>query len=149
VNAVEIATALIQKWEGCSLRAYPDPATGAAPWTIGYGATGPSITEGTVWTQAQADADLESRITAIATQIQNESSYMMDDNQEGACISLAYNIGITAFLGSTLFKNWNAGNAQAAADQFLVWNKAAGQVMQGLSNRRADERRVFLGGAPT
>jgi GH24 family phage-related lysozyme (muramidase) len=26
--------------EGCRLEAYPDPATGAAPWTIGYGHTG-------------------------------------------------------------------------------------------------------------
>jgi lysozyme len=149
MTAIDVATALIHKWEGCQLRAYPDPATGAEPYTVGFGATGPNITAGTIWTQAQADADLESRITAIAKQIQNESSYMMDDNQEGACISLAYNIGINAFLGSTLFKDWNAGNVQASADQFLVWNKAAGKVMQGLVNRRADEQRVFLGGAPT
>jgi lysozyme len=148
MSAVDIATALIHKWEGCSLRSYPDPATGAAPWTIGYGATGPAITEGTVWTQSQADNDLETRIAALSKTITNESSYMMDDNQEGACISLAYNIGINAFLQSTLFRDWNAGNAEEAADQFLVWNKAAGKVNQGLVNRRADERRVFLGGSP-
>jgi GH24 family phage-related lysozyme (muramidase) len=31
--------------------AYPDPATGGAPWTIGWGSTGPDITKGTVWTK--------------------------------------------------------------------------------------------------
>jgi len=38
---------LIRRFEGCAKRradgryeAYPDPATGGAPWTIGWGATG-------------------------------------------------------------------------------------------------------------
>src|SRR5689334_19359009 len=45
---------LIQQFEGCarlrqdgSVEAYPDPGTGGAPWTIGWGATGPGIAEGT------------------------------------------------------------------------------------------------------
>jgi len=28
---------LLKTWEGCELSAYPDPASGGAPWTIGYG----------------------------------------------------------------------------------------------------------------
>ncbi|HID1023608.1 TPA: glycoside hydrolase family protein, partial [Klebsiella michiganensis] len=32
--------ALIKRFEGCRLTAYPDPGTGGAPWTIGYGWTG-------------------------------------------------------------------------------------------------------------
>jgi len=54
--------ALIQKWEGCAKRradgrfeAYPDPGTGADPWTIGWGSTGPDIKPGLIWTQAQCD----------------------------------------------------------------------------------------------
>lgn len=148
MTAIQIATELVQKWEGCSLRSYPDPATGAAPWTIGYGATGPGITQGTVWTQDQADRDLQTRLEAIQERIENESSYAMNDKQLGACISLAYNIGINAFLGSTLFAEWNANNPEAASAQFMVWNKAAGKVMQGLVNRRADEQIVFNGGEP-
>lgn len=31
----------IKDFEGCSLTAYPDPGTGGAPWTIGYGWTHP------------------------------------------------------------------------------------------------------------
>ncbi|HKV00986.1 MAG TPA: lysozyme [Ktedonobacteraceae bacterium] len=148
MNSIDIATALCKKFEGCSLTAYPDPATGGAPWTIGYGATGPSITQGTVWTQDEADEDLQHRLISLATQIERKCQYVMNENELGACISLAYNIGIGAFLGSTLFKDWNAGNAAAAAEQFLVWNKAAGRVMAGLATRREAEREVFLGGVP-
>ena len=53
---------LIRRFEGCArkradglIEAYPDPGTGAAPWTIGWGATGPDIGPGTVWTQQQCD----------------------------------------------------------------------------------------------
>lgn len=149
MSAINIAQALCQRWEGCSLTAYPDPASGGEPWTIGYGQTGQDITAGTVWTQAQADAALMQRISELSTAIQSELAYPMNDNQLGACISLAYNIGLTAFSNSTLLKDWNAGEVQAAADQFLVWNRATGKVMQGLVNRRADERSVFLGGDPS
>lgn len=57
--------ALIKRFEGCARRcrdgkfqAYPDPGTGGAPWTIGWGATGPGIASGTVWSQAECDARL-------------------------------------------------------------------------------------------
>jgi len=148
MSAVDVASALIHRWEGCVLTAYPDPATGGDPWTIGWGSTGPGITEGTVWTKEQADADLLSRLSELSFRINQDLRIGMNYNQIGACISLAYNIGIGAFLSSTLLSLWNEGNVQAAADQFLVWNKASGHVMPGLVNRRADEQRVFLGGDP-
>jgi hypothetical protein len=50
--------ALIKQFEGCArkrsdgcIEAYPDPGTGGEPWTIGWGAAGPGIALGTVWTQ--------------------------------------------------------------------------------------------------
>src|SRR5687768_15991119 len=56
------ALALIKEFEGCHkvrsdgmIEAYPDPASGGDPWTIGWGSTGPGIRKGTVWTQEQAD----------------------------------------------------------------------------------------------
>lgn len=42
--------------------AYPDPLTGGAPWTIGYGHTGPEVRKGLVWSRAQAEAALVSDI---------------------------------------------------------------------------------------
>ncbi|MGE8289880.1 MAG: lysozyme, partial [Stenotrophomonas sp.] len=55
MSAQDNAAALVRKWEGCRLKAYPDPASGGDPWTIGFGATGPGIRRGVVWTQQQAD----------------------------------------------------------------------------------------------
>ena len=70
----------------------------------------------------------------------------LNDNQLAACTSLAYNIGLAAFRGSTLLRKLNDGDYQGAADQFPVWNKAGGRVVQGLVNRRAAERDLFLKG---
>lgn len=148
MSAIDIATTLVRRWEGCTLTAYPDPATGAEPWTIGYGATGPGISQGTVWSLDQAKVDLQARLGTLAEYFQNKVPENVSDNQLGACLSFGYNVGRQAFLGSTLLRLWNAGNLPAAADQFLLWDKAAGKVMPGLFNRRTDERRVFLGGAP-
>jgi lysozyme len=138
---------LCKKWEGCRLQAYPDPATGGDPWTIGYGATGPDIKKGVVWTQEQADADLQNRLISI---IQEFDNFIMDDltdNEAGAIVSLGYNIGLGNLRRSTLIRDLNNGDTQGAADQFLVWDHAAGHVMSGLYNRRKAEREVFLGGS--
>ncbi|EAW4242513.1 lysozyme, partial [Salmonella enterica subsp. enterica] len=40
MNISDRGVALIKTFEGCRLKAYPDPKTGGAPWTIGYGWTG-------------------------------------------------------------------------------------------------------------
>lgn len=63
-----------------------------------------------------------------------------------AGLSLAYNIGLGAFCHSTVARLMNAGNWRLACDSFLVWNKAGGRIIQGLVNRRADERKLCLEG---
>ena len=136
--------ALAKQYEGCRLIAYPDPASGGAPWTIGYGATGPGITRGTVWTQAQADADLIARMTNIGTIIDGMVTAPLTDNQKAALCDFAYNLGETALRGSTLLKLLNSELYTAAAAQFAVWNKADGKVMPGLVHRRAAETVLFL-----
>lgn len=143
-EALAVADRLTRKWEGCKLQAYPDPATGGKPWTIGWGSTGPGIEKGTVWTQAQADArhkwDLENFMIGVKAAVKKPATA----GQLGAMTSLAYNIGIGAFRGSTLLRLFNAGDAKGAADQFPRWNRANGKVMEGLTRRRNDERREFL-----
>ncbi|WP_244120010.1 glycoside hydrolase family protein, partial [Burkholderia gladioli] len=47
---------------------------------------------------------------------------------------------------STLLRMLNASARPAAADQFLVWNRAGGVVSDGLKRRRAAERDLFLTG---
>ena len=45
---------------------------------------------------------------------------------------------------STLLRLLNAGNFQAAADQFPRWDRAGGKEVAGLLARRNAERALFL-----
>lgn len=143
MSALAHALAIIRKWEGCKLVAYPDPGTGGAPWTVGWGATGPGIGPGTVWTQAQADERLAQDVERFMAGVQRVLTREPSDNELAAMTSLAYNIGLGAFERSTLLRFLNAGDKANAAKQFDVWRRAGGRVMQGLVNRRADERKLF------
>jgi lysozyme len=42
----QCAVDFVSQHEGLRLNAYPDPATGGDPWTIGYGSTGPNVKPG-------------------------------------------------------------------------------------------------------
>ena len=144
MTALAHAMALIRRWEGCRLVAYKCPA---GIWTIGWGSTGPGITEGVRWTQAQADERLARDVEKFMVGVRKLLRRPVTEAQLGAMTSLAYNIGIGAFGSSTLLRLFNAGQTDLAAAQFAVWRRAGGKVLQGLVNRRADERRVFEGGA--
>jgi lysozyme len=143
--AIDEALALIKRWEGCHLEAYPDPGTGGDPWTIGWGSTGPGIAKGVKWTQKQADDRLAADVRKFMLGVQNAVTKPATEKQLGAMTSLAYNIGLGAFRSSTLLRKFNAGDVAGAADQFSRWNRAGGGIMKGLSNRRADEAAVFRG----
>lgn len=143
MSALAYAVSLIKKWEGCKLAAYPDPATGGDPWTIGYGATGAGIKKGVTWTQAQADDRLALDVDRFLKGVRSVLKKPATDAQLGAMTSLAYNIGVKAFTNSTLLRKFNAGDKAGAAAEFGRWNRAGGKVMRGLTNRRADEREVF------
>lgn len=143
--ALDHALALIRRWEGCQLTAYPDPGTGGAPWTIGWGSTDPGIEPGVKWTQQQADERLAADVQKFMRGVEKAVGEPLEPHQLGALTSLAYNIGLGAFQASTLLKRLKSGDMAGAAVQFDRWNRAGGRVMKGLVNRRADERRVFEG----
>ncbi|HGM5043062.1 TPA: lysozyme [Stenotrophomonas maltophilia] len=143
MSALAYAVALIKKWEGCRLEAYPDPGTGGDPWTVGYGATGSGIAKGVKWTQTQADERLAQDVTRFLKGVQSAVKKPATDAQIGAMTSLAFNIGAKAFANSTLLRKFNAGDAAGASAEFPRWNRAGGKVMKGLTNRRLDEQRVF------
>ncbi len=135
---------LIRRFEGCRLDAYPDPGTGGDPWTIGYGATGPGIAPGVVWTQEEAEARLVEDIAQFAGAVERALTVPVSANEFAAMVSLAFNIGAGAFRKSTLLRLVNDGHFEAAAEQFLRWNRAGGREMPGLTRRRQAERQLFL-----
>ncbi|EPI4792777.1 TPA: lysozyme [Klebsiella oxytoca] len=140
--------ALIKGFEGCRLTAYPDPGTGGAPWTIGYGWTypvdGKPIKPGMKIDQATADRLLKTGLVSYENDVQKLVKVKLTQNQFDALVSFAYNVGSRALSTSTLLKKLNAGDNKGAADEFLRWNKAGGKEMPGLTKRRKAEREVFL-----
>ena len=141
------AMELAKEFEGCRLEAYPDPVYGWRRATVGYGATGPAIIEGTVWTQEQADDDLLYRMKGVGAHIDTLVTVPISDEQKAALCDLAYNIGLGAFGSSTLLACLNVNHMQGAADQFMVWTKAGGVELPGLVKRRDAERALFTLGA--
>lgn len=151
--------AVCHYFEGWSNTAYPDPATGGAPWTIGRGHTGPEVKAGLVWTDEQGEAAFDRDIhkfAGYAQRIVDGCRFAVTQGQFDGLTLILFNVGpgspikdgilrLRTGAPSTLVRRFQAGEIDAAADQFLLWNKAAGRVMLGLTRRRAAEREVFLG----
>ena len=135
--------ALIKSVEGLRLEAYPDPATGGDPWTVGYGHTGPEVKPGLVISEAEAEALLRADCTWFEECVDAYVIVDLEQNQFDALVSFAFNVGCRALESSTLLKLVNAGNFEAAEGQFSRWNKAGGKVLSGLSARRKQEAELF------
>ena len=136
----EKGAALIKSFESCRLRAYmptPDDV-----WTCGWGSTR-GVTKDTVWTQEEADARFLEDVAQFEECVNDCVSAALTQNEFDACVSLAFNIGCTAFRNSTLVKLLNLADYNGASLQFLRWNRQAGKVLNGLTRRRIAERELF------
>ncbi|MBP0998461.1 lysozyme [Serratia fonticola] len=134
---------LIKSFESLKLKAYPDPATGGKPWTIGWGHT-KGVKPGDKITQAQAEAFLSDDLAEFESAVNSAIKRPMTQSQFDAMVSLAFNIGGANFASSTLVKKFNVGDVAGSADEFPRWNRANGKVMNGLTRRRTAERELFL-----
>ena len=141
--------ALIKQFEGCArllkdgrVEAYPDPGTGGAPWTIGWGATGKGIGPGTVWSQEECDTRLEADLARYAADVARAvGDAPTNQNQFDAMVSFHYNTG--AIFRATLTRKHIAGDYDAALLEFARWNRAGGRILKGLTRRRAAEARLY------
>ena len=134
---------MICGFEGLELKAYDD---GVGVWTIGYGTTiinGIKVKKGDTCTIEQAKSYMAQDLKKFESAVDTSVKVTINQNQFDALVSLAYNIGTSAFKSSTLLKKLNAKDYKGAAAQFDRWNRASGKVMQGLVNRRAKERKLF------
>jgi GH24 family phage-related lysozyme (muramidase) len=145
----ERGMALIKQFEGCArlrrdglVEAYPDPGTGADPWTIGWGSTGAGIARGTVWTQQQCDARLEQDLACYAAQVHEAiGDVPTTQAQFDALVSFHYNTG--AIRRATLTRKHVAGDFAGAAREFARWSRAGGRILKGLVRRRAAEAALY------
>jgi len=136
---------LICGFEGLELKAYDD---GVGVCTIGYGTTiyphGKAVQYGDTCTIEQAKNYMQYDLRRFEQAVSAAVNVPLNQNQFDALVSLSYNIGIGAFKNSTLLKLLNASDYHAASHQFDVWIKAGGKTVQGLVNRRAVEKTLFL-----
>lgn len=133
---------LITSYEGLRLEAYPDPATGGEPWTIGYGHT-EGVQPGDVISKPQAIAFLHDDLRESYEPAVLELCPVTTQNQFDALVSFTYNVGEGNLEYSTLRQKHNAGDYAGAQAEFARWVYANGEQMQGLVNRRDAEAELY------
>ncbi|UVI40458.1 lysozyme [Qipengyuania spongiae] len=155
-TSLQVSTAgiaLIKSFEGCArmradgmVEAYPDPGTGGAPWTIGWGATGPGIGPETLWTREECDARLRTDLERFGSEVETAlAGAVTSQAQFDALVSFHYNTG--AIGRATLTRRHRAGDHAGAAAEFARWKYAGGRVLKGLVRRREAEAALYRSGS--
>jgi lysozyme len=144
---------LIKEFEGCHLKSYYDPLTGGLPITIGWGSTrrkdGTRFLIGNKITQEEADDLLYFQLRREFLPSLQKIPYWneMNENQQGALLSFAYNLG-AGFYGSSNFntitrvlreKKWN--EVPAALE---LYRNPGSKVEAGLLRRRKAEGKLWI-----
>lgn len=132
---------LIKQFEGMVLKAYLCPAK---IWTIGYGHTR-TAKPGMVITEEQAEALLRADLVDFERAVNHAVTVPLQQYQFDALVSFAFNVGASAFRGSTLLQRVNAERWTEAAAEFDRWTRGDGKVLPGLVRRRQAERAMFEG----
>ena len=152
---ITLAAPLVERFEGMAklipgnkVKAYPDPATGGKPWTIGVGSTtdesGNAIKPSDIWTVDRA----RKRFMAHLAEFGEQVDHLLGDTpttpaQKAALTSLAYNVGAANLARSSLLRRHKEGKHDAAAKEFGKWVFANGRKMNGLVRRREAEKALY------
>lgn len=147
---------VIKHFEQCRLVAYPDPKTGGAPWTCGWGTTGPDVVRGTVWTQAYADQRFAEGLEGFEDDATNAIRVPVPQGVFNAFVSILQNVGhgspvrdgiirLKSNYPSTLLRKLNDGDLPGAREQWAKWVSPGSNVEHGLRKRRRSEQALFDG----
>lgn len=131
----------IKQFEGYAAKARWDYAQN----TNGYGTR--ARFAGEVIDQAEADRRFSDEIKKAADFV-DKFAPGLDDGSKAALTSLTYNAG-TAWTQSGLGQAVASGDLDTARSLFLQYNKAGGNVLDGLVQRRLQEVAWFGQGGPT
>lgn len=150
MRASERVKEFIRQQEGLRLAAYRCPA---GVWTIGYGHTGVDVKPGMVINPARANELLEGDLgkfeQGLGALIAAHAplAERLTQGRYDALLSFAYNVGLDAFRGSTLWRKVKADvNDPTIGDEFGRWVYAKGVRLPGLVKRRAGEARMWQQG---
>jgi lysozyme len=141
MNISQEGISLIKKFEGCELEAYK---CAAGVWTIGYGHT-KDVKEGDSILKEDAESMLVHELQKYCNDVDIAVKVDLKQNEFDALVSWTYNLGLTNLNSSTMLKVLNEGKHDEVPAQMKRWNKASGQVKQGLIRRREAEALMFEG----
>jgi lysozyme len=134
--------ALIKEFEGFSPTVYEDQS-GAKH--IGYGHKMREWEHYGRVTPEEAERLLLTDLHWAEWTVNAEVDVPLNQNQFDALVSLVFNIGFHAFVGSNLRKFLNRGDYTRAAAEFARWNRVSRtEISLGLTRRRAKEQTLFL-----
>lgn len=128
---------LLKSFEKCKLDAYQDQG---GIWTIGWGHVDPTVCQGMIYTQDQADQQLINDLAKFYV-LDHYISEQVNDNQYSALICLAFNVGLRAVRMSQTLKLINEG--QNPDKEWMGFCKVNSQVSKGLLNRRKAELDLY------
>lgn len=133
--------AMIGSFEGFVGHVYRD-AVGVP--TIGYGHTGPDVYRIGHLTQAQGLALLQKDLRRYEDPV-NALGLKLNQHQFDALVSFTYNLGpLYLARGHSLGDALHRKDWRGAADAMLLYDKAGGRTLPGLTRRRRAERALFL-----
>lgn len=112
----------IEGFEGREHKAYPDPLTHGAPWTIGIGHTGQEVHPGLVWTDAQIDVAFEADCVLAEKQCANKFPWFggLNEPRKAVLVGLVFQLGINRLV------NFRLTLAAIAAQR---WSQAASEML--------------------
>lgn len=119
------------------------PIPGDVP-TLGFGTTD-GVKMGDKITPSKAVARALQDVAKFEGAVKQCVKVPLHQREYDAFISLSYNIGPTAFCGSTLVRKLNAGDYEGACREILRWDRAQGRVVRGLTLRRQAEHKTCMG----
>ena len=131
----------VPQFEGMVLRGYKDPI-GIVTACAGHTKT---AVLGKPYTRDECEALLVQDLSEHAEGVFSCVTAPMTVWEVAAFTSFTYNVGVSAFCGSTLVRKFNDGNAAGACAELSRWTKAGGQELPGLVKRRAIERAMCEG----
>jgi GH24 family phage-related lysozyme (muramidase) len=139
---------LIRKYEGFNERAYADPATGAEPYTIGFGTQyypdGSPVKKGQRCSKEKALEYLFHEVSIIDTELQ-KLNLGLDDPMRQALISFVHSIGWEPFLYSEIVDAIEQEDFKVASDCMSRWIfDEYHRVIGSLIDRRREEVNLFL-----
>jgi lysozyme len=153
--AIAAAVPAVKAYEGLWLTTKVDRVGTGQPCTGGYGET-ENVRCGETHTEKYWSDRLAQRLPEYDAKIAPCIHVDLPDNTRAALISAAYNAGPGAVCRSPMVAKMNAGDIRSGCESFLTkdaqghytgwYIRARGRVVQGLINRRANERKLCLSG---